>query len=44
MNYFCSDNMTEQFGVNLPKLISFILCYSDTISAKQLMHTMVLTF
>lgn len=43
MNYYCSDNITEQFGMNLPKLIYFILGYSDTISAKQLMYSMVLS-
>lgn len=36
MNYYCSDNITEQFAMNLPKLIYFILGYSDTISAKQI--------
>lgn len=42
MNYYCSDNITKLSGVNLPKLIYFILCYSDTISAKQLVYNMVL--
>lgn len=42
MNY-CSDNIREQFAMDLPKLIYFILGYSDTISAKQLVYSLVLS-